>query len=212
MFSRRLEGPVLSLSKDRSASPAPRSRPGCGLPGRGAPFETAAKKTRPPQGERDSLLLRNTSRPLILRGRRSCRPSASEGCITKVTPPDPRSDLHGRLHPNPKSTGLWISAYRAGGAVSGRPPTPPARVPDPQRKAPTGGWVERGRRGLITATGPAGPMTHRTGYLRIGVRSEIGKRRPFGGRPKSGQDRRPNASRAIPALRISSSPNGRPAI
>ncbi len=74
------------------------------------------------------------------------------------------------VSPNPKLTGLWISAYRAGGAVSGRPPTPPARVPGPQRKGPTGGWVERGRRGLITATGPAGPTTHGTGYFRIGVR------------------------------------------
>src|SRR3990172_4509675 len=72
-------------------------------------------------------------------------------------------------NPDPKLTGLWISAYPAGGAVSGRPPTPSARVPGPQRKGPTGGWVERGRRGLITATGPAGPATHPTGYFRIGV-------------------------------------------
>ncbi len=43
----------------------------------------------------------------------------------------------------------------AGGAASGSPPTPSARVPGPQRKGPTGGWVERGRRGLIAATGPA---------------------------------------------------------
>ncbi len=66
--------------------------------------------------------------------------------------------------PNPKLAGLWISAYPAGGAVSGRPRRP-------QQKGPTGGWVERGRRGLITATGPAGPTTHHTGYLRIGARS-----------------------------------------
>ena len=61
---------------------------------------------------------------------------------------------------NPKLTELRMSGYTAGGAVSGRPRRP-------QRKGPTGGWVKRGRRGLITATGPAGWAAHPTRYSRI---------------------------------------------
>ena len=68
------------------------------------------------------------------------------------------------INPNAKLTGPRMSGYTAGGAVSGRPRCP-------QRKGPTGGWVERGRRGLITATGPAGCVTHPRRYFRIGVRS-----------------------------------------
>ena len=43
-----------------------------------------------------------------------------------------------------------------------------------QRKGPTGGWVERGRRGLITATGPAGRATHPIEYFRIEVNEQEG--------------------------------------
>ena len=62
-----------------------------------------------------------------------------------------------------------MSGYPAGGAVSGRPPTPSARVPGPQRKGPIGEWVERGRRGLITATGPAGRLLTSLDIFRLGL-------------------------------------------